>query len=624
MTYSSGGLIQAADYNGFASRINTIWGVGSGSSGYGQSTTLNSSIAGSSTVNIASTEWSSAISRINSMKGHQSAASYSPTAPTSGGVITYLSDFNTALSAIETNKNVFAANGTDSTTNIDLATGWYTSSQRIAAITFASGDAARYFFNAGGQIRVSFSLTGGDNAKSTDWANLCTNVGTMVISANSFARVGGAGAAPTTNNTAVGYYALTQSYQTLFQQYSNGSSGAYYNSNYIQFLAQTNANNVSGNGDKGSVIYVYGYFADAAVDSDWTQLSGAPDYVDEVHGTLRMTTTIRPPSTSYLSATWGTPTVTTNTNTANGQSAGTAAATRSFTNNYTTSPWNLDTNGNYNIGGSIGRYDFRYLVPQYDFKAFVHMWGAGGGGGAYNNGYYPSGGPGGYSYGLVQFKAGYTYYYVIGEQGAPNQGSDYYPSPWGGRGIRGGSAGGLTALYINTNGFGSFVMCAGGGGGGGNNYGKQGSSGEAGGAGGGGGDSGYSAGVWPFGRTPSGGSQTGGGLSSTGGIGGAHDGGWNGYPFHGGASGGLGGGGGSGYWGGGGGGYANNWDCSGAGGSGYINATHVSGGATQTSTGGTYGGYYRQPQGYASPYWGSAGLGGYHNDAGSAGRLVIL
>ena len=112
MTYSSGGLIQAADYNGFASRINTIWGVGSGSSGYGQSTTLNSSIAGGSSVNIASTEWAAAISRINTMKGHQSAASYSPTAPTSGGIITYLSDFNTALSAIETNKNVFAANGT--------------------------------------------------------------------------------------------------------------------------------------------------------------------------------------------------------------------------------------------------------------------------------------------------------------------------------------------------------------------------------------------------------------------------------------------------------------------------------------------------------------------------------
>ena len=44
MAYSSGGLIAAADYNGFvgtspsstANRINTVWAVGNGQYGYGQ------------------------------------------------------------------------------------------------------------------------------------------------------------------------------------------------------------------------------------------------------------------------------------------------------------------------------------------------------------------------------------------------------------------------------------------------------------------------------------------------------------------------------------------------------------------------------------------------------------
>ena len=50
MTYSSGGLIQAVDYNTFAqggasadnnvANINTIWGVGTGDKGWGQSTTI--------------------------------------------------------------------------------------------------------------------------------------------------------------------------------------------------------------------------------------------------------------------------------------------------------------------------------------------------------------------------------------------------------------------------------------------------------------------------------------------------------------------------------------------------------------------------------------------------------
>ena len=38
MTYSTGGLIEATDYNTFATNLNAIWSTGSGDSGWGQTT----------------------------------------------------------------------------------------------------------------------------------------------------------------------------------------------------------------------------------------------------------------------------------------------------------------------------------------------------------------------------------------------------------------------------------------------------------------------------------------------------------------------------------------------------------------------------------------------------------
>ena len=45
MTYTSGGLIQATDYNGFVSttsgaNVNNVWSTGSGDAGWGQSATV--------------------------------------------------------------------------------------------------------------------------------------------------------------------------------------------------------------------------------------------------------------------------------------------------------------------------------------------------------------------------------------------------------------------------------------------------------------------------------------------------------------------------------------------------------------------------------------------------------
>jgi hypothetical protein len=266
MTYSSGGLIQATDYNSFVTSINTLWGTGSGQSGYGQSTTLSNATA---SVNIASTEWAALVSRVNSMRNHQSGTSYTPTdgTPTSGGLIKYLTDINTTVTTIQTNKLLANTTGTDSTTNQDYTTttggGWTTSYVRETSITFASGDAARYFFNAGGKILISYSLTSGDNSKSTDWETLCTNSGSLIFDATTFSKSGGGGNTPSPYATTSGYYNLTSTYATWFKQLSTGSSASYYANNYIQLDVKSNG--VQGaNSDVGSVITFKTSFIDAA------------------------------------------------------------------------------------------------------------------------------------------------------------------------------------------------------------------------------------------------------------------------------------------------------------------------------------------------------------------------
>ena len=69
MTYTSGSLIQATDYNGFVSttagaNINATWSTGTTSAGYGQTALATVSAAGT----ITATQWASLVNTISSME----------------------------------------------------------------------------------------------------------------------------------------------------------------------------------------------------------------------------------------------------------------------------------------------------------------------------------------------------------------------------------------------------------------------------------------------------------------------------------------------------------------------------------------------------------------------------
>jgi hypothetical protein len=263
MSYAQGGLIQASDYNGFlgttaanAGAINSIWSTGNGNCGYGQTALPTVSPAGL----VTATQWASAVNTLNSIRTHQSGSGTGIGAPTAGTLITYLSTFSGQIATAYTNKLSFASQGT--TTNQANNADNRTSANDVAAqqftitrtATFASADAARYFFNAGGQINFvigSSSNKGG----TTRGADLVTLASTNFVSYSSFIAQSGGGRTGTggtvnINATNLGYYQLTTNFQTLSKI---TSTTAPYTGDFIQLDVKSNGVQGS-NADVGTIV----------------------------------------------------------------------------------------------------------------------------------------------------------------------------------------------------------------------------------------------------------------------------------------------------------------------------------------------------------------------------------
>lgn len=309
MTYSSGSIIIDDDYNIFATgnaagtgddgvaNINTIWGSGTGDKGYGQSTTITPVSAGST---ITATQWATLFTRMTSIANHQGTGITPIGNPGTGDTISAAAALSSNITNIFNGRLDATANGTDITSNGTTTTtsAWSTSATTTKTITFASSDALRYFFNAGGMIRMSFSRSGGTSStQNTSWTTLLSNVGTIVVTGSAASKsiasvnytgttkIGGAGTV-TTLLTGTGALDYTGSPVTIFKQFASTYT---YTSNFAQINASVS----------GSVISFAVTLSDA-------YSTGNPDNVD---GTLTMTTVVRPPSTTYLSNTWGTPTM---------------------------------------------------------------------------------------------------------------------------------------------------------------------------------------------------------------------------------------------------------------------------------------------------------------------------
>lgn len=306
MTYAQFGIIEAADFNALvggnptttANTLNATWATGGGTAGYGQTAVGNVAVG---TNILASTQWASLVANTASAASHQGSSITSVSTPVAGGVITFSAAIPTNLQTIFTNRLNAATQGSTTSNTATRGTTWSEALTFTHTATFANGDAARYFFNAGGQIKMTVSHPSGTGINLL-FNNLASNVGTVVMSAptsgtvsiagtsyNGITKIGGGGNAPTIDSSK-GYYSLTTSNATVFTQTaSTGPSG--YLSSFIRFIVRSNGTQ-GANGDAGSVITIH---------TIWDEI---PDGLVVSTGSAT-TMTLTPPSTTNIANTWG-------------------------------------------------------------------------------------------------------------------------------------------------------------------------------------------------------------------------------------------------------------------------------------------------------------------------------
>jgi hypothetical protein len=311
MSYALYGTIQASDYNllisgttgnASANALNTVWATGSAGAGYGQ-TALANVTAGET---VTATSWANLINRTSNSASHQSSSITSVTAPATGATITYNANVVTNLQTVYTNRLNAVSQSATSSNTATYGTTWLNAITFTHTVSFANGDAARYFFNSGGQLAITCAHPAGTDINLL-LNNLASNVGTVVLSSptsgaasiagtsyNGVTKIGGGGANANVSTNS-GYYSWTTSNANVFYQTASTGPSGYLATN-INIFVKTNGTQGS-NGDVGNVVTIY---------TVWDEIPNG-----KVVSTGSATTvTIRPPEVTYIGNTWGTPSVT--------------------------------------------------------------------------------------------------------------------------------------------------------------------------------------------------------------------------------------------------------------------------------------------------------------------------
>jgi hypothetical protein len=326
MTYTAGSLIVATDYNGFIStngaNVNGIWSTGATTSGYGE--TALSTVSAAAT--ITASQWATLNSKVSAMASHQGTTITSRSNPVVGDTIAILANMATDITNITSARGNAAASGAQTTsftgsTSKTTDTGSGSTPWTITfthTITWASANAARYFFNAGGRIKWETSKTSTGNLADAEWNDLAnTLVGDIYITAGDVlspqtiaatsytgtTKVGGTGT-PVTLTTATGWYNLLTSDTLIYKQFADTAP---YTGQFIAVNAKTAGTGTQlvltttwvdpGGSGTGSSDVITGGTATA---SPFTTFGTAP---------TTLVTLFVPSSTYLTSAAWGTPTI---------------------------------------------------------------------------------------------------------------------------------------------------------------------------------------------------------------------------------------------------------------------------------------------------------------------------
>jgi hypothetical protein len=257
---------------------------------------------------------------LTSLGNHQATALTSRSSPSAGQTISILSNLNTDITSCYNNRYYAYASGSQytgwtGTASITSATGHTNTAWTLTftdTITFANATAATNFWGAGGYMKIQFSKSSTGSDADPDWNNFINTVcGTVYFTSDASSKViagvtylgtkvvGGSGT-PTTVATGTGWNQLTGSPTTIYQQYDTGYT---YTSDYVQVTAAATSSSV--------LTLTTTWFSAARPTSGSSRwISGGTATSGISFGTAPTTVvTYFPPESTYLTNTWGTPTV---------------------------------------------------------------------------------------------------------------------------------------------------------------------------------------------------------------------------------------------------------------------------------------------------------------------------
>ena len=226
--------IDDLDFNTLRNKIIEVIGNGAGTYGYGQAIQSSQVFQGNI---ITKTQWDGLRFDLVNILIHQTGVTPTLIEVARGSVIGEdagdpLQAYGRAIDTARINR-FFLAPGQSIIAAVSTktyASSWSSNASMTAQLTFSNANDARFFFNSGGQIRFTSSRTGGASSQQNNaWTNVLSNSGVVNFGANT--------------PVGIGFYALINSYQTIYQ---NTLSTPYSANSYIIDALCNVSNNSTG------------------------------------------------------------------------------------------------------------------------------------------------------------------------------------------------------------------------------------------------------------------------------------------------------------------------------------------------------------------------------------------
>ena len=234
MAYVAGDTILDDEYNAFVTSSSAPFGInhimGTGATVYGLGQTELPAVAageGGTSGTVTAASWNALLAALDNIGDHTNDTLTARTAVSAGDTIAIKS----AIAADLVSLAAEVAGGSTSATAISAGSELQSSrsSTRYAGshivehtVTFSNANEMRFFFNAGGKIRVNLTRVGGGLANGTSTSDKDDSVDEMITAMGDFdiksltSSRSGTTETLTTDGFAVGFQDVTTSYQTVF------------------------------------------------------------------------------------------------------------------------------------------------------------------------------------------------------------------------------------------------------------------------------------------------------------------------------------------------------------------------------------------------------------------------